>query len=139
MFKSNLTFAVSVEGKEYACILERTFVGCRDSKYKCAGSNGFSGSGFSVTMSFIDKSERIVYQQVFCGSDATSLLNKKLVLLAATLQELESIPFDIRFVKRMAKRAMATRLESLRLDGKRKAAYGWSISNGRKRTSVTSR
>ena len=139
MFKSNLSFTVSVENKEYTCILERAFVGYRDSKYKCAGSKGFSGSGFSVTMSFIDKSERIAYQQVFCDSDATSLLNKKSVLLATTMQELESIPFDVRFVKRMAKRAMVTRLESLRLDGKRKAAYGWSISNGRKRTSVTSR
>ena len=138
---NKFSFMFTMGVQEYTCTLTRSISGKRsEAKYQAysLAENNIAPGQFVVTMSFAT-AKSVVYTQTMTGHAAASLLSKKKCeeLGIPTADEAMNIPFDIRFVKRMAKRAMATRLESLRLDDKRKAAYGWGISNGRKRTSVT--
>lgn len=144
----NFIFNFRLGVQEYTCTVSREWDAhlarlsaktCK-SEYLAGGSKNSCALAFKVIMTFATTKGE-VYRQEYIGDEAASFLRLYKVCNNCIWSEgmAMSAYLDTRFVKRMAKRTMATRLESLRLDGKRKAAYGWGISNGRKRTSVTSR
>lgn len=144
----NFVFNFKLGVQEYTCTVSRKwnnrFAGLADksckSEYLAGGSKNSCIRAFTIIMTFAtNKGE--VYRQEYIGADAASFLRLcKICDNHVWNEELAMTAYlDTRFTKRMAKRSMATRLETLRLNGKREAAYGWSISNGRKRTSVVSR
>ncbi len=139
----NFVFKLKVGVQEYTCTLTRSISGKKsEAKYQAysVAENNIAPGKFVVTMTFTT-AKGVVYSQAMTGHAAASMLSKKKCeeLGIPTADEAMDIPFDVRFVKRMAKRAMEVRLESLRLDGKRKAAYSWTASKARRCIPVTIR